>query len=740
MGRRPWTFPKDLVQFPRKSHCNQAKSVLLPCPPHWISPLWEKDHLSQPEQMSPFKCQSLAYPHSRDKLEHSSWLHQPLADPHLRLPNPRAMAVPLPQLQPHKCQEATPAFPLHRKQDKKDRVTSVPLKSVSQCHIPLLNPKHRPESLVESNSYQGKISKENLPKPFPRYEHSVAEALIHSSQRFLLSPIADHQDGFPQFLNQRTMVVAMPRKHLNYQAKEPGSQDQTSPRPWIQARTATETATEFFHLHHETPVRATTPCLDCWSRTRAIQTLDLDHWVQAKVSHGSYHGLHLKETLSLLRCVDHHSKTLARYPISLNQRSRMTEYSPDFPNWTIRPIPHRRISNPWRKTTSVPFPLLHHIPEYLPQPDYDYQAKDIPAQLDQQETVSSKEDIATTLNDHVHWEKTFVNTEHKELIPLGPHHQDLSSYGHDHQVEVRPDPNIQIVLQKDLDQWNMGLDQEVINPILQEHQTMIPQGSLGLQDTTLPSSENYSTPLDISDRQADDMPNSSIPVKFQEKADNWEIGSIEQDHQIITPISQDNWATPLSLDIAHHNMILLNISDHQVISSSICDFQSEDTSVKNALHICPTVEDHWETRQPERDLQTLVDIYQGRDVIHSLEKDYQDTTLPKSNNTDTPPSSYDYEGQNAVELFDSIIYQQKLEPWEIISSELDHHVTATINQNHWGTLPVDTENQDTALFDPDNQDTSPSDDNYQDNVETGSDDPDWEISSELDYHETASTS
>uniref|UniRef100_A0A7N4PUU7 Uncharacterized protein n=1 Tax=Sarcophilus harrisii TaxID=9305 RepID=A0A7N4PUU7_SARHA len=41
MERRPKIFPKELVHFPRKGHQNKTPSVLLPCPPHRVSPLWE---------------------------------------------------------------------------------------------------------------------------------------------------------------------------------------------------------------------------------------------------------------------------------------------------------------------------------------------------------------------------------------------------------------------------------------------------------------------------------------------------------------------------------------------------------------------------------------------------------------------------------------------------------------------------------------------------------------------------
>ncbi|XP_072469726.1 uncharacterized protein [Notamacropus eugenii] len=774
MPRRHRIFPKDLVQFPRKSHCHQIKSVLLPCPPHRISPLWEKDHLSSTEQMSHLNCQAeissrpVPYTCYTNKLVPSSWLqeHLAIAVPHLTLPGHRAMAVPLPHLQHHKHQEATPALLSHHRRDTKNRVTSVALKPVSQCHIPPLSSKYQLESFVESNSYQAEMPSDlnHLPKIFPKHDHLVAKALIHSNQQPLSSSIADHKAGLSQFLNQRTMIVSRPRTRPDYQAKDilsmprgHGNQIQTSPRPWSQARAGTADAIEFFHQQHETMVTPEPPCFECWSRPSAMKTLDLDHWVQTKASKGSYPSLHLKETISLLRCIDHPSRTLVRYPISLNQRTT----TPNPPNWAkgtllpslgpnhqsrLKPTPQSsEISGHWRKPISVPFSLHHHIPDALPQPGHDDQVKDVPAQTDQQETVPPKANVATTLNGHVHWTKPLLSIEQQGIIALGPHHQATPSHSHDHQAEDMPDPNTQIVLQKDLDKWKAGLDQEVTNPIILEQQAMLPQGSLDLQDTTSPSSKNQTTPLAIKDHQVDDMPNSSVLIKLQEEAHNWEIG---QDQQTMTPIREGNRTALIPLDIVHHNMILRSVSDCQVISPPNLDFQVEDTSGKNTQGVCPITKDPWETRLPERDLQTIVIIDQGHNVISSLGKDYQDTGLLNSDNPDTPPPSHDYQSQNAPELSDPVIYQQKLEPWEIMSSELDHHVIATINQDQWETLPVDTEHQDAALLDPDDQDTLPSDDDYQDQDEPDSYDSvtvqqkleSSEISSELRYHVTNSVS
>nr|XP_020841728.1 uncharacterized protein LOC110208184 [Phascolarctos cinereus] len=334
-------------------------------------------------------------------------------------------------------------------------------------------------------------------------------------------------------------------------------------------------------------------------QSTSVKTLDLDHWVQRKTSKVSYPGLHLEETISLLRCIDHHSQILARYPTSLSQTTRRPHNRPKWVKDTLlpslgpnhqsglRPSPWSSgIPGHWRKAMSVPFSLHQHIPDVLPQPHHGDQVKDVSAQLDQQETVPPKADVATALNGHIHWTKPLSNIEHQETIPLGPHHQATSSHSHDHQAEGTPDPNTQIVLKKDQDKW------KVTNPIIQEYQARLPQGLLDLQDTTLLSSKNQTIPLTISDHQAGDMPNSSVPVKLHEEAVNWEIGPIGQDQQTTTPTSQGNWMALLPPDILHLNMILPSGSDHQVISSPNPDFQAEDISGKNTQSICPIAEDH----------------------------------------------------------------------------------------------------------------------------------------------------
>ncbi|XP_056649377.1 uncharacterized protein LOC103101017 isoform X2 [Monodelphis domestica] len=71
MGRRHRLFPKaSLVQVPPKDLCHHSKSVLLPCPPHRIAPLWEREFLPRNESRTSLKEQPSStqlplYPYAR---------------------------------------------------------------------------------------------------------------------------------------------------------------------------------------------------------------------------------------------------------------------------------------------------------------------------------------------------------------------------------------------------------------------------------------------------------------------------------------------------------------------------------------------------------------------------------------------------------------------------------------------------------------------------------------------------
>ncbi|XP_072469734.1 uncharacterized protein [Notamacropus eugenii] len=669
----------DLVQFPQNSHWHQATSVLLPCPPHRISPLWEKDHLSQTEQIYHFDHQARITPKSpphsyyyQNELVSSPWLKHLATATELSQSFARAKAMPLPHLYhqdiskvspTRKYQKVTSVLPLHNRYDIKDKIA---LKSFQ----------HEVTSSVS----------DHLPKIFPSYDHPT-ENLLSFNQQLPSPSFFDNKTELSSFLGHRSMTEE--RIYPDFQVKDkpsvismsPGNQAKVARRPQSQVRAATATTLRSFDLRHTATITSSSLCFSHWSRATELKTPVLDHWVQAKASKTSYPDFRLRETVSLLRYIDHHSRPLTAY---LNQKPRATTANSSFPKHcakgTSLPSPSSNFQartrsdssqgvKPWDNgsasqgvtATSEPSSLQHQMAEVpakqtstqstpkhqitCPPSSEDYlpymtdpstrvllqKEKDLcevmPQDLDYQFTV---------LTGQVYWATPPLNTENNDTAPPNCDKRATAPFSQRYQTENEPDPKAQVILQSELDDLetiSLEADYEVTHCTGQDQWETPSQSLIDPQDTTLSGLEQQTTLSPSKDHQTENI-------------------AVDSSAQIIFHQEQDEWETIQKRRLDHQSTPLPN-NDHQAQDTP------EDSNVriilKEELYDSDTIQrtrlDHQVTLPPENDhkAQDMPADHSVQVIFHQEADKGETFRTQELNHQSTPPPSNDHQPHDTPE-------------------------------------------------------------------------------------------
>ncbi|XP_020841723.1 uncharacterized protein LOC110208181 [Phascolarctos cinereus] len=681
MGRKHRIFPKDLVQFPQSSHWYPANSVLLPCPPHRISPLWEKDHLSQTEQMSHLDPQTRITaktpPHSyyyQNELGSSPWLKHLATATELSQSFARTKAVPLPHLYhqdmtkvspSHRYQKVASVLPLHNRYDIKDKIA---LKSFHQDMIP--------------------SGSDHLPKIFLSSDHST-ENLLPLNQQLPSPPFFDNKAELSSFLGHRSMTEG--RIYPDFHGKDkpsvismsPGNQARVARRLQSQVRATTATTLGSFNLRHTATLTSSSLCFSHWSRAAALKTPVLDHWVQAKASKMSYPDLHLRETVSLLRCIDHHSRPLAAYSLCLNQKTRAATVNSSCPKLCVKSTTLPSSSSnfqartrsalsqgvkPWDKgsashwvtATSVPSSLHHQMAgvpakQALPQSTSDHQTTCSPSSKYYQVkyvTDPSTQDLLqkekghyevipqdrdyqfTMLTGQVYWATPPVGVEYNDTSPSNYDKRATAPFSHGYQAENEPESKAQGTLTPELDDWetmSLGPDYEVTHFKGQDQWATPSQHVIAPQKTILSGPEKQTTPLPSKDHQAEAIAvDSSAQVIFQQELDEWET-NWRKDQKSSSPPSIDHQAQDPPEDPRDQNAFQQESEKWEILCTKQLDRKLTP----------PSSDDHQTEAKPE-DPSAQVIFHQELDEWETIWK-------RRLNHQSTPPPNNDHQAQGTPE-------------------------------------------------------------------------------------------
>ncbi|XP_072469724.1 uncharacterized protein [Notamacropus eugenii] len=747
MGRRrQGLFPNaaDLVHFPRKAFFNQATSVLVPCPPHWISPLWKQEYQSKVEQMPYLKHeaktrQSLAYPYHKAKSVPAQWPKQSGIAAQMLYMDHRA--VPLPFLNHQGVTKASLLYKHHTansilttpKPDLRSKAAAVPLTSAKQHLIPsLLDSKRQHEAPLDSNHRMEAASgPKHLPKISADCDH-LSEDLTHVNQYASSSKFLHYQ--FP-FMGNRTMTGTGTKAFPKYQARAATHKPVKSvhsfealPKARLQDRFLTT-------KHHPIGVPSSS-CPDHWSKPISFKASDLDYWVQAKTckvlppEHGP------RETLSLLRCIDNHSKdgktramtacpacpqhwtiaTALPSPGPSHQTSTTLTPSQDF-----QPLetPSTCLEDPCAKTTSLPFIEAPLGP--------DYKAKDtsglsrlskcqvapviIPVCLDHCSNAAQDSQLEATtllfLSTNSGSDVQVTHSQHAPDLDIQTAlslvcHQDTEVIGsQDHQVEVLPDKNPEAPTSK-------GLDHLAINPVDPDPSTMsLPKPdyratlppSYELKAIALPRNE-YTTEPAASDPN---NPQTTPPTDHN----NQELSQQDTDSlQILTQLNCDCRVTySPSPDYCQTE----NVQNCHKQFTSQDKLDQRETEPPPPGHQVITLTDQ------DYEYKPLIDMkHQDKtDQVHwgtpPLDIEQKDTNPPGPYSQITPPPSHDYKN-TSVPGPDALVHEEQ--EWQVIMppeiGNNTHQGPASTGQAEWKISPLSIIDPNNLIFpSPEHQTTPP---------------------------------
>ncbi|XP_074070896.1 uncharacterized protein LOC141507280 isoform X2 [Macrotis lagotis] len=320
--------------------------------------------------------QPLPHPCYKSKSIPSQWPKQPSTAAQLSCMDHKA--IPLPYLNHQGVTKASSPCKQHTansiftvtKPDFRSRVTAIPLTSAKQHLMPsLFKSKYQCEQLLDSNHGMEAASG---PNHFPKISADfgqLPEDLTHFSQHPPSSKFHCHQAEFP-FIDNRTMAVNRTKTFPKYQARvthEPVKSVhsfEALPKSRLQDRVLTT-------KHHITGVPSA-PCPNHWSKSLSFKTSELDHWVQTKTRKILQSEHRLRETASLLRCIDKCSKDPSILLSDLNGKTRAATACPRCPpHWSIATASPSSGPNHQARTTLKPsqdFKSLEAAPSFLEEP------------------------------------------------------------------------------------------------------------------------------------------------------------------------------------------------------------------------------------------------------------------------------------------------------------------------------------------------------------------------------------
>ncbi|XP_020841726.2 uncharacterized protein LOC110208183 [Phascolarctos cinereus] len=718
MGRRYRIFPKELVQFPQNSFCHQASSVLLPCPPHRISPFWEKEYQSRADLVSLLN-QTSSTPNPPQRHCHKNIQEPPPWFKHSAITSKmpqlnRAMVVPLPHLHhlakpspPHKQRTVVPVLPLPR--------TDITTKKTPGALTPL-GPKHQRDSPSDPNHrLENPSGSDHLPKIFPACDHSDIEDLTLLNQKNPIPPFSKHQTEVPLCEGHRPRAATIARIFSDTQAKTNGPFTRTPiqearvlPRPRRQIK-ATNALLGLFSLDPVLHPLAKSLPFTLWTRTPHFRTSVLNYWVQAQPLKASHCDLQPREAVPFLQCLDHHPRPLAVPTAHLNQRNRATAVCRYNPCLLRAPGPIAHVSVQAEQDNWEAMLLRKYLLDTCPSsPDIEPSATPpepstpVKNDKDSWETISQGTDIQntppsssdlemdTTPEPAVHmsiktgpdtWDATSPRTDLQETLPSST----------DTETDTAPEPIVHMSIQTGPDTW----------------------------DTTSPRTDLQETLPSSTDTETDTAPEPTVHVSIQTEPDTWDTTTPETDQEEIPLTDQDDeitvlgsrpqnvtlcgprqWTTPpLSPDpwaehVPDSNALITlhpeleqwetmpQETDHLATLPSSPDLDTKTISEPFVHESVPVKQKYWETI-----LTILPGIFDHQEIIIDeayetappLDLDGQENILFSPEETTTPLPSPSHQTEDISNPDVQATLQQKLEQWATLSEETNRQDTLILS-------------------------------------------------------------
>ncbi|XP_036599035.1 uncharacterized protein LOC118835858 isoform X2 [Trichosurus vulpecula] len=530
--RRPRITPKELVPFSRRSLYYQAPPILLPCPPHQISPLWKQNNRSAIKQMSRINhfsriIKQSSPPCSWTKTSPSPWLQHLIRVPRAPHTYHKTTVTPLGHLH-HKATAKSPtrhrehpvasAKPFPRANTGSSK-TEGSLKADKQHLTLLLSSKHQPESpllpdhqTVDSLDLCGHFPKTN------RCCDQPAEKLPTFNQKPLIPPFPNYQTTEdPPCEDHGAEAEAIPSTF-------PDSQDPATPAttsPGHQDETSLKSRQSFVNLKHVIIIPSCDDQYYTWA-TAFESPSEVQH---SKTSHPC---LRHKETASQLRWASHQiPRFLGVTPSHLDQRTRATS----------APGPKKQAENILAPTAQTSFPMEVEC-----------------------------------------WEMTPSKTDHQAAVVTGQDHGATSPLVSDPQDKTLPGLD-------SLDTSQLNLNQEFehwkVMPARTSHHAATQTGSdygkvppLDTEEKILPGLNHEATTHTSAHCQAKDISNlisqGEVDVSTQTE-EYWETLSLKTDHQS-TIQDQDHETMPLTSSVSQDTTLP---GFHQAPYPPDCDYQLE---------------------------------------------------------------------------------------------------------------------------------------------------------------------
>ncbi|XP_074070898.1 uncharacterized protein LOC141507281 [Macrotis lagotis] len=704
MERKPRIFPKELVHFPRKGLQNKTKSVLLPCPPHRISPLWEKTYKTRTEQVPHLSYQakvtetSSASPFLRDAKRLSSIAvpRKIASSSHLPHTDLKAMTTLLPCLHRglaktsprHKHNAFTSVMPFPRSNCK---VKKTALKfSDKQYLMPLPDYKNNLDYLLDLDQISlDNSGSDHLPKIFPGYKNRT-EAITNPDQK-ALAPIPYHV-SLCEGDKTGSGLVCRPCLDSQTEATPESLTTTQYTKTSLRNKQNQVRAASMVLGFNKKGDKPTSPnsshCPKNWFSAKTIKSLDLFKMLEKSYSDPrpkNMVSLAYPESRFLTSSFSHH-----------NQKTRVT----------IVTSPDHQAEHIQVATSQVTLSMGAEPWEEISLPRAD----------DQTATMADQDHVATFL----------LNQDSSEDCTIS------SSVS---EAEDLQDPNIHFRFQAEQDQQGKmteEMEHQAIIPEDKHHETTNP--FLVLQDTSagqwvkLSPSQIKTTQRLFGHISVQTDQKSFTHASVQTEQESWQTISSRIDHQITILIGSDHGTTPsLGLNPKVENSDL----NYHTTSAQIPDHQVTGNIAINPPVTLQARQDHLGEMEQEIDLDGIIfltgqdhgplelgpqdkslhdsdyqeEIVTGQDpkIIPPMTLGSQKEILPESNPQATfLTNSYHFSKQSQDHLV-CFSVQKEYEALEIMSKiDQEEYGTASIlGLDSKNTLQDDLDQKTTSLSTPD---------------------------------------
>ncbi|XP_074157663.1 uncharacterized protein LOC141561656 isoform X3 [Sminthopsis crassicaudata] len=664
----------ELVQFPQNSLYHQSSSVLLPCPPHRISPFWEKEYQSRNELMSLLHqtsntSQSSHRHYHKNVQEPTSWLKHSGNAPKMPHLNYRAMAAPLPRLHHlakpasrHKHRTGAPVLPLPRT-DIPGKKTPGALIPIDQCLIPPLSVKHQYDFPSDSDHrLENSSGSDHLPKIFPACDHLSIEDLSLLNPKDPTSTFSDYQTKVPLYKGHKSRDAMIPDTQIKASdslARTPAQGTRVLPKPRRRIK-ATNALLGLFNLDPVLHPLAKSLPFTNWTKAPHCRTSSPNHQAQAQALKASHSDLQLREAMSFLQYLERHPRPLAVPSSHLNRKNRSTTVY-KYNNRQLHPCSLAHVSvqteqeswetkllrkylldsrpcSPEEKPLTIP-PEPSTLVKIDKEPlEAVFQGKAIqdipPSSLDLKTNMTSEPTVHVSIQTEPDtWVTISQRIDLQEKLPSCP----------DLDIDMISEPIVHVSIQTELDTW------ETISP-----------------DTDF--QETFSSSPDV---ETDITPEPTVHVSIQTELDTWETISPETDLQEILSSSPD-LETDKTLEPPVHASMQTELDTWETVSPGT---EAEETlpsspdsetnkNLEPPVHASMQTElDTWETTSPEIDQEEIFVTGQDENII-PLDSSPQDITLSDSHQRTTPPSSPMPRAEHMPESNALVPLHLELERWK----------------------------------------------------------------------------